>query len=126
MIYGLGIDLVLVAELQENIDEQGDRFLERVFTKQETDYSKLGADPYQRLAGRYAAKEAVMKAFGTGWTDDVEWRSIEVVSDAASGRPSLLFHGKTAIYCEAVGVRKTLLSISHTPTHAIAIVLLES
>jgi holo-[acyl-carrier protein] synthase len=123
MIKGLGIDFVDVAEIQQNIDSNG-QYLERIFTASEIQYSKDSGDPYQRLAARFAAKEATMKALGTGWDQGVQWREIEVFNDL-SGRPMLRMYGHTAEISRRMGVRRVWVSLSHTPSHAIAEVVLE-
>jgi holo-[acyl-carrier protein] synthase len=124
MIVGLGIDLEEVDEIRHSIETR-ERYLQKIFTDQEIAYSRGTADPYQRFAARFAAKEAAMKALGTGWTDDVPWRDIEVVNNEATGCPALLFHGTVAHRAEQVGAKRAFLSLTHTPKYVIAAVVLE-
>lgn len=124
MIIGIGIDIVDVMEVQQTIDDQKELYLERVFTAEEVSYARSTADPYQRLAARLAAKEAAMKALGTGWNDGIEWRDIEV-SNENTGKPILRFHSKTAERAQEMGVRAIWLTLAHTPTLATAEVILE-
>ena len=124
MILGLGIDLVDITELQESINAQGDLFLSRVFTSIEKSYAGDKADPFQVFGGRFAAKEACLKAFGTGWTDELDWLDIEV-SNEPSGRPILKLKGELAARSSALGVKQAWLSISHVGQYAIAEVILE-
>lgn len=124
MITGIGIDLVDVADIQENIDTNAN-YLQRVFTEGEIEYSKTSGDPYQRFAARLAAKEAAMKALGTGWDQGVQWRDIEVFNDP-SGKPMLRMHGATEEICRRIGVKRAWVSLTHTPSHAIAQVVLEN
>src|SRR5271167_1191349 len=90
MIIGIGIDLVDVAEFRADVDRQKEPLLQRLFTSLERHYCSSQPDPYQNFAGTLAAKEATMKAFGTGWTDHVDWQHVEVVREP-SGRPTLVF-----------------------------------
>jgi len=114
-----GIDLVDCARLQESIDRQGERFLNRIFTETEQKYCldrKKGQ--IQSLAGRFAVKEAVMKVLGTGWAKGIAWTDIEVCNES-NGRPVLLLHGECSRIAENVGIETIHISISHTETHAI-------
>jgi holo-[acyl-carrier protein] synthase len=124
MIIGLGIDLVDVLDLQSDLDQQKEKLLHRLFTPIELDYCSSQADPYQSFAGTLAAKEATMKAFGTGWTDDVDWQDIEVVREP-SGKPMLVLKGKLLDISKRANVKTSFLSLTHTPRYANAIVILE-
>ncbi len=124
MIVGLGIDIAEVDRIESAIRRYGQRFLQRVFTAAEIDYCQSKANAFERFAGRFAAKEAAMKAIGTGWKRGVTWRDFEVVRES-SGRPVLRFSGVAAGFAERLGVTRALVSITHTATEAIAQVILE-
>jgi holo-[acyl-carrier protein] synthase len=124
VILGMGIDLVDITDLQNSIDSQRDAFLSRVFTPDEQQYARQKADPYQIFGGRFAAKEACLKAFGTGWTDETNWLDIEV-SNEPSGRPILMLNGKLAIRSLNLGIKRIWLSISHVGQYAVAEVIFE-
>jgi holo-[acyl-carrier protein] synthase len=101
------------------------RFVERVFTAQERDYcTRRGAVAAQHFAARFAAKEAFLKALGTGWRDGIAWHDVEVVNQA-SGAPALIITGKAREIYDQLGVTAAHLSLSHTAEHAIAQVILE-
>jgi len=124
VIVGSGVDLCEVARIKDAIVRHGRRFVERVYTEREIAYAESKANLYERFAARFAAKEAAMKAIGTGWHGGVRWRDFEVIN-LPSGRPTLQFHGKAAEYLERLGVRNISLSLTHTSVQAMAIVLLE-
>lgn len=124
MIAGIGVDIVNVAVIEDSISTYGDRYLERVFTTEEIEYCRSGANSSQRFAARVAAKEAAMKALGTGWESGVEWLSFEVKSEP-SGRPILLLRGEAAEIAEQRGINHTWISLAHNPAYAIAEVVLE-
>lgn len=124
MILGTGIDLAEVARIREAVERYGRRFLERVFTPGEIAYVERKANRYERYAARFAAKEAGMKALGTGWRRGVRWQDFEV-RNQASGRPALLLHGVAAEYARQLGVERIHLSLTHTETMAQAFVILE-
>ena len=127
MITGTGIDMAEVDRIRRTIERFGRRFIERVFTAGEIAYVERrgSAGRYQRYAARFAAKEAGMKAIGTGWRRGVRWRDFEVVN-LPSGRPTLRFHGAAAQFAEQLAMRGVALSITHTATHAMASVIVES
>jgi len=114
-----GIDMVECARLQEMIDRHGRRFLERVFTAAELDYCLGKKRAIEHLAGRFAAKEAVLKVLGTGWRGGISWTDIEV-RNAPSGRPSVSLTGRCRRIADEMGLAVILMSISHISTHAIA------
>jgi holo-[acyl-carrier protein] synthase len=114
-----------VARIQAAIERHGRRFMERIYTPREIAYAESKANRDERFAARFAAKEAGMKALGTGWRGGVRWQDFEV-SNLPSGRPTLAFHGKAAEYAEKLGVRNVALSITHTKEQALAMVILES
>lgn len=125
VIVGSGIDVAEVSRLAAAIERFGRRFIERVFTVAEIRYCESKANRIERYAARFAAKEAGMKALGTGWNHGVRWLDIEV--DREPGRrPTILFHGKAAEFAQKLGVRNIALSITHTEAEAIAQVILEN
>ena len=123
-IIGLGFDATDIPRVADLYARYGDRFLHRVFTEGEIAYCKRRRDPVPSLAGRFAAKEAAMKALGTGHSRGVIWKSIEVVR-GRSGPPQLRLHGAAAARAEQMGVEKALVTITHSETLAMAQVLLQ-
>src|SRR5437764_1246206 len=105
MIVGTGIDITEVPRIAQTIARRGDRFLQRVFTEEEIRYCDSKANRIERYAARFAAKEAGMKALGTGWSHGVRWRDIEV-SRQPGGRPTMLFHGKAAEFAARLGAER--------------------
>ncbi len=124
MIRGLGTDLASVRRLKAARRRAGSRFDARVFTPAERAAARRRADADLHLAGRFAAKEAVMKALGTGWTAGVTWQGIEILADR-SGRPVLKLTGATARKAKALGIRRWQLSISHDAGMALAVAIAE-
>ena len=124
MILGSGVDLCEVPRIEAAIARHGRRFLARVYTDREIAYAESKANPFERYAARFAAKEAGMKALGTGWRGGIAWRDFEV-SNLPSGRPTLGFHGKAAQIAGKLGVKSIALSITHTKQQALAMVILE-
>ena len=125
MIVGTGIDIAEVPRVAQAIARFGDRFLQRIYTEGEIRYCDSKANRVERYAARFAAKEAAMKALGTGWNHGVRWRDIEV-RRAPGGRPTIAFHGKAAEFAAKLGAARVALSLSHTTEQAIAHVILES
>ena len=121
---GTGIDLAEVGRIRAAIERHGARFVERVFTAREIAYVERKANRFERYAARFAAKEAAMKAIGTGWKRGVRWRDFEV-SNLRSGKPALEFHGEAARIAAQLGVKAVSLSLTHTATTAMALVILE-
>jgi len=124
MIVGTGIDIAEVPRIRHSIERFGERFLLRIFTAGEIRYCDAKANRAERYAARFAAKEAAMKALGTGWNYGVRWRDCEVVR-MPGGRPTMSFHGKAAEFAARLGVKRAALSLSHTAEQAIAQVILE-
>jgi holo-[acyl-carrier protein] synthase len=118
-----GIDLVDIARLSRTLSDHAERFMERCFTPSEQSYAEA-ADKrrIERLAGRFAAKEAVLKALGTGWRHGIAWTEIEITPNDA-GAPQLALTGQALKFAASKGITDWLLSISHTDTHAIASVI---
>jgi holo-[acyl-carrier protein] synthase len=125
MIVGTGIDIAEVPRIRQSIERFGERFLQRIYTEGERRYCDSKANRMERYAARFAAKEAAMKALGTGWNHGVRWRDCEIVR-MPGGRPTIAFHGKAGEFAARLGVRNTALSISHTAEQAIAQVILEN
>lgn len=124
MILGTGIDLAEVDRIREAVEKHGRRFLERVFTPGEIAYVETKANRHERYAARFAAKEAGMKAIGTGWRRGVRWQDFEV-RNQRSGRPELVLHGEAAEVARRLGVGRIHLSLTHTASMAQAFVILE-
>jgi len=124
MIVGTGVDIAEVTRIKAAGERYGERFLNRVFTPEEIRYCTSKANTGERLAARFAAKEAGMKAIGTGLRHGVTWQDVEVVRQPG-GRPGLRLTGKAAEFAAALGCKRIHLSLSHTEEHAIAHVILE-
>jgi holo-[acyl-carrier protein] synthase len=124
MIVGTGIDIAEVPRVAQAIKRFGQRFLTRVFTEGEIRYCDSKANRIERYAARFAAKEAGMKALGTGWSHGVRWRDIEVLRQPG-GRPTLAFHGRAGEFASRLGVVNVALSLTHTADEAMAQVILE-
>jgi holo-[acyl-carrier protein] synthase len=124
MIVGMGIDIAEVKRIGAVIESQKERFLRRVFTLDEVAYCEQFKNRYERYAGRFAVKEAAMKALGTGWSRGVRWVDLEVVRER-SGRPTLALKGEAKKIADALGVKTIAVSISHTAEQAIAQVIFE-
>jgi holo-[acyl-carrier protein] synthase len=121
-IIGLGLDATDIHRIAATIDRYGNRFLRRIFTEGEIAYCARRRDPSIHFAGRFAAKEAAMKALGTGHSHGVLWRDIEVVR--RGGPPQLVLHGGAARRFAAIGGHSSLLTITHSEDLALAEVLI--
>ena len=119
MIVGLGTDIVEVERVAKMIADHGDHFLERVFTSGEIAHCSGRRESAPHYAGRWAAKEAVMKVLGTGFTQEVGWTDIEVVTQP-SGQPVIALHGTTRQVADRLGIANVLVSLSHTKHYATA------
>lgn len=124
MIVGVGIDLVETARMARAVEEHGERLEARIFTPAERADCAGRVDRVQALAARFAAKEACLKALGTGWARGLSFRQVEVVRDG-EGRPSLLLAGLAASRAHEMGVRRIHVSLTHQPGAAAAVVVLE-
>ncbi|MGA3090193.1 MAG: holo-ACP synthase [Terriglobales bacterium] len=124
MILGTGVDIAEVQRIRESVERFGDRFLHRVFTAGEIQYCEQKVTRFESYAARFAAKEAGMKALGTGWSRGVRWRDIEVVRPKGQ-RPSIQFHGVAATIAAELGATNIALSLTHTSEQALAHVILE-
>jgi len=123
-VLGIGVDLVECARIQHSIDRFGDRFLHRVFTDGEIEYSMSMKFPARHLAARFATKEAVSKAFGTGIGKAMGWRDIDI-RKKSSGEPFLVFSGPGQELAAKRGVTSAFVTLSHTEHHAIACIVLD-
>lgn len=121
-IIGHGIDLVEVARIRAMLDEHGQRFLDRCFTPAEQAYKADSRRRIEHLAARFAAKEAVLKALGTGLTGGIAWTDIEVVS-TASGAPQIVLHGSARAAAASLGITSWVISLTHTDSLAMASVI---
>lgn len=125
MILGIGTDLAEVGRIRKSIAQFGDRFLNRIYTAGERAYASSKANAPERFAARFAAKEAGMKAIGTGWSRGVRWHDFEVVNER-SGRPVLRLSGVALSVANAMGVKRVSVSLTHTSEIALAVVILEN
>jgi len=114
-----GIDLVDFPRIEELVRRHGERFLARVFTPAEQDYAEANKNTMEKLAGRFAAKEAVLKLLGTGWRGKIAWTDIEVINNSA-GQPEVTLTGEVARIAEQLGIGQISISITHTANFAIA------
>jgi holo-[acyl-carrier protein] synthase len=123
-IVGIGVDIVDVSRVQKLVERYGDRFVRRVFTDEEARYAMESANPAERLAGRFAVKEAVLKAFGTGKSQGILWRDVETVR-GSKGRPVVRLHGKAVRWARWKGGDILHVSIAHDAGKAMGFVILE-
>jgi holo-[acyl-carrier protein] synthase len=124
MIAGIGVDIVDVGRIQAMLDRYGERFLRRVYTEAETAYALSGATKAERLAGRFAVKEAMMKALGTGKSQGILWKDVETVR-GRSGKPEVHLHGQAVKWAKLRGGGAVHVSITHDGGKAMAFVILE-
>jgi holo-[acyl-carrier protein] synthase len=124
-ILGIGVDLVECARIQHSLDRFGERFLQRIFTAGEIEYSQSMKYPARHLAARFAAKEALSKAFGTGIGKSMSWKDIDV-HRKLSGEPFVVLEGGAKQLAVDRSVDKVWISLSHTENHAVATIVLES
>lgn len=125
VIAGIGTDIVATARIAKVYERHGERFLERTYRDAEREYCLAARDPTERLAARWAAKEAVMKALGSGWARGVQFKDIEIARDE-SGKPSIVLHAAAAELAAAQGIAAWHCSISHADGMAVAYVIAES
>jgi holo-[acyl-carrier protein] synthase len=121
MVKGIGVDIIEIARIQRSIDTLGERFLQKIFTKEEIAYCASKQDSAQHYAARYAAKEAASKALSTGWAGEFRWKDVEVMNDA-SGQPHLTLHGYLQ---QQLAGKAVFVSLSHSDSHVVAVVLIE-
>lgn len=125
MIVGLGLDIAEIDRIEAAITRHGPPILERLYTSREVSYCESHKNKFERYAARFAAKEAAMKALGTGWKRGVRWRDIEV-ANAPSGKPSLLLTGVARQFADQLGVTNISLTITHSGNLALAQVIFEN
>lgn len=121
-IIGIGTDITECLRIAQMIERHGELFINRVFTLQETQYCQSRMHATQHFAGRWSAKEALLKALGTGWRRGISWRDIEVISEG-NGPPKVEFHGEASNVAKGLGIERVMLSISHCRSHATAYAL---
>lgn len=119
---GIGTDIIECLRIAQMIQRHGEIFLGRVFTPHEIAYCSARKAANQHYAGRFAAKEAVLKALGTGWTRGIQWKDIEVVNELG-GKPNIVLSGGAKEVSERLGIRTIMISISHCRSHATAYAL---
>jgi holo-[acyl-carrier protein] synthase len=124
MIVGIGIDIIEISRIEATIARFGDRFLTRVFTPAEIVYCQRKHHPGERFAARFAAKEATLKALGTGKSGGIRWRDVEILP-SPGGKPRVHFYGRALERLTFIGGRRAHVSLSHGREHAIAQVVLE-
>lgn len=122
MIIGIGVDLVKISRIEKAAKEHSS-FMERVFTDRERDYCRRQRFPDQHFAARFAAKEAVLKAFGTGWSMGIRWTDIEILHGDGGG-PIVNIFGRVKDLADLKGVKQILISYSHDEGYAVAQVIL--
>lgn len=123
-VIGIGTDIIECLRIAKMIERHGELFLTRVYTPHEIEYCTARKAATQHYAGRFAAKEAVLKALGTGWTRGIQWRDIEVCNEIG-GKPKLALGGAARELAEKLGITEMHITISHCRTHATAFALAE-
>ncbi len=123
MIIGIVVDIVEVNRIRKAM-RGTQRMQERVFTEEEIQFCTSRKRQYQHFGGRFAAKEAALKALGTGWSRGIRWKDVEITDDE-TGKPLLSFHGKAKEIFDQLSARTAWISITHSPDHAVAMVVLE-
>lgn len=118
-VYSIGTDITECVRIAQMIDKHGEIFLTRVYTQEEIAYCSARKAATQHYAGRWAAKEAALKAIGTGWARGIHWTDIEVVN-APGGKPSINIGGEARHICDQQGIGEILISISHCRNYAVA------
>jgi holo-[acyl-carrier protein] synthase len=124
LTFGVGIDVIEVSRIKNELSKENNGFRDRVFTKGEIDYCESMASKAQNYAARFAAKEAFFKALGTGWSNGFAWTEVEVAKDK-NGKPYIIAHGKIKDFLKEKEISKVYVSISHVKDTATAIVSLE-
>jgi holo-[acyl-carrier protein] synthase len=121
-VIGIGTDIVECLRIAQMIERHGDLFITRVYTDHEIEYCQTRKQSTQHFAGRWAAKEAVLKALGTGWRRGISWRDVEIRNDT-SGKPTVALRGGARDVVEELHISQMLISISHCRSHATAYAL---
>lgn len=125
MIFGTGLDIIEIERIKTSIDRFSGKFEERIFTAEEIAYCRARSNPFPHFAGRFAAKEAVMKSLGTGMAEGIRWKDMEVLN-LDSGKPELLLTGKGKDLADSKNIKRIHISISHDRNYAIAQAIAES
>ena len=120
MMAGLGVDIVETKRIRESLEKFGTRFKNRIFLPAEQEYCDRMADPSVHYAGRFAAKEAVSKTFGTGIGKSLGWLDIEILRNGKTGEPSIQLHGKGSALLSSRSAEKVLVSLAHSKDYAVA------
>lgn len=123
MIYGTGVDIVEVYRMKDAVKKWGDSFLNKIFTEREIGYSRSRKSSFQHYAGRFAAKEAVVKAFGDGARSPFRWTDIEILNNE-DGKPDIIFYNDALRLKKKKKIGHALVSISHSRNYAVANVIL--
>lgn len=118
-VIGIGTDIVECSRIGSMIEKHDSLFIERVYTKREIEYCSGRKSSVQHFAGRWAAKEAILKSMGTGWAKGIAWTDIEV-TNAMGGKPSVELHDAGKEWCDKLGIEEILISISHCNSYATA------
>lgn len=118
-VLGIGTDIIECLRIAQMIERHGEQFINRVYTDHEIEYCRARKSATQHYAGRWAAKEAVLKALGTGWIRGITWRDVEV-RNQTGGKPTIALAGGAREACERLGIVQMQISISHCRTHATA------
>jgi holo-[acyl-carrier protein] synthase len=121
MVKGIGVDIIEIDRIRRSIERLGDRFLDKVYTPREISYCNGKAHRFQHYAARFAAKEALSKALSTGWAGEFRWKDVEVMNEP-SGQPRFSLHGTL---CERLAGASIMLSLSHSDSHVVAMVLIQ-
>lgn len=125
MIIGAGIDIAETKRIEQTLEKHGDRFRNRVYTPDEIAYCERFRNKVERYAARFAAKEALFKALGTGWGAGIRWRDVEI-THLPSGKPELALRGRAQEIARELGISRAAVSLSHANAYAVAQVVLES
>ncbi len=120
MIIGTGVDIIEIERIKKILSKHQNRFLQKILSEEEIEYCTKKASTAQHIAGKFAAKESVMKVLGTGWAHGVEWKDVVIAPLHSNGRPEVTLSGKAAQYAKKLGIRKIYLSISHSDHYAVA------
>ena len=118
MIEGFGVDIVEVKRVKAAVKRYGRRFLDKIYTKREIDYCRSKGAPEQHLAARFAAKEAVYKAFGGGGKITIAWTDVEIINEK-NGKPKVILKGSAKRLMDKRKIRKAVISLSHTKNYAV-------
>jgi len=125
VIIGIGVDIVEIRRFGEVLGRQKDRFIQRVFTAGEQAYCRAHRDPVPHFAARFAAKEALFKALGTGWAKGVSWLDVDVCREGQNA-PTIILRGEAEKIGRSLGASEVHLSLSHSNDSAVAVVILET